>query len=616
MMRPGDALFATSMRALTAHPALTFRHTLVAEFIYLDQRQAIKQLDRRMRAVKRTNNRADGRKHMSPEAKASLDDLEAVRAHVTGSPEALVQMRFYALVYGEPARTRSELQASLKTLDYNCEQLITAMQTIDGVEAAIEEPAALRSLYPQTLLGEVNGKPNGREFMEIANSLAAAAPLESAWRGSARPHTLFSTITGRLTGLSLFDKSVIKSPVVTVFGEPGSGKSTMLARLINDVLASMPEAKVCAVDIGGSLAPHAGSVGARYFRFRIDDPKGYNIFDYPELQDGHIASDELINLIVMDAASLASVKPDDDLAPDLLTKAVKEVLINYARRNGPGRPKCEPTLVHLHAMLESYDFGSQQLNERAVALALALEKYVGNRYLDAPTHPDFLSDSPYDVYELDSLDAFPPDVKMTLANRVATRVIRSIGKLKADGTRTPTLLVFDEVWKLVEYYPTIMRVIQKGARTGRRDNVVTMLATHTYEDFNNIHDVTKTAGCKIIGKQNGDYSRLVADSNLSERAVAVINSIKNVDGEYTQWLLVMGSGHDQIVETIQCDLSPAELWTFTTNAYERDARARVAYLKPEWIQADVIAWLAEQYPRGLAAQGLIEIDESPLLIDG
>ncbi|MBA3716225.1 MAG: hypothetical protein H0W76_27855, partial [Pyrinomonadaceae bacterium] len=62
MMRPGDALFATSMRALTAHPALTFRHTLVAEFIYLDQRRAIKQLDRRMRSVKRTNNRADGRK--------------------------------------------------------------------------------------------------------------------------------------------------------------------------------------------------------------------------------------------------------------------------------------------------------------------------------------------------------------------------------------------------------------------------------------------------------------------------------------------------------------------------------------------------------------------------
>ncbi|MGH9899743.1 MAG: hypothetical protein ACRD4L_12935, partial [Pyrinomonadaceae bacterium] len=109
---------------------------------------------------------------------------------------------------------------------------------------------------------------------------------------------------------------------------------------------------------------------------------------------------------------------------------------------------------------------------------------------------------------------------------------------------------------------------------------------------------------------DGDFETLVADAKLPPRAVSEINSIKNVDGEYTQWVLVMGSGHDQIIETIQCDLSPAELWTFTTNAHERDARARVQYLNPDWSQANVIAALAEKYPRGLAAYGLIEIDES------
>ncbi len=131
MMRPGDALLATSMRALTAHPALTFRHTLVAEYVFLDQRKAVKQLDRRMRAVRRTNNRADGRKHMSPEAKASLDDLEAVRAHVTGSPEALVQMRFYALVYGEPACTSAAFDASLNIHGGNCVPIINKMRRLD-----------------------------------------------------------------------------------------------------------------------------------------------------------------------------------------------------------------------------------------------------------------------------------------------------------------------------------------------------------------------------------------------------------------------------------------------------------------------------------------------------
>lgn len=33
-------------------------------------------------------------------------------------------------------------------------------------------------------------------------------------------------------------------------------------------------------------------------------------------------------------------------------------------------------------------------------------------------------------------------------------------------------MIFDEVWKSVQYYPCIMRVIQKGAGTGRRENAV------------------------------------------------------------------------------------------------------------------------------------------------
>ena len=96
-------------------------------------------------------------------------------------------------------------------------------------------------------------------------------------------------------------------------------------------------------------------------------------------------------------------------------------------------------------------------------------------------------------------------------------------------------------------------------------------------------------------------------------AAAAIGAIKNVAGEFAQFVLVLGSGQDQIVEMIQLDLSPAELWTFTTNPYERNARARVQSLRPDWRLSDVIAWLAEYYPRGLAAAGLVEIDESFLM---
>ena len=72
---------------------------------------------------------------------------------------------------------------------------------------------------------------------------------------------------------------------------------------------------------------------------------------------------------------------------------------------------------------------------------------------------------------------------------------------------------------------------------------------------------------------------------------------------------MVGSGEDKIVQMVQCDLSPTELWTFTTNPDERNARARVQTLRPEWSLAQVIAWLAASYPQGLTGAGLVMIDE-------
>lgn len=609
---PQPSISADALRALTLHPGITFRHTLVAEYVYLDQRKAVKRLDRRIRQVRRTHIRADGRHRETPEARAALADLESVRGHITGSREALVEARFYAIIYADPASTRGELETSLRQLDHYCEQMVTAMQSISGVEAAREEPASLRSLYHRSLVGEADSRPTGREFTEVAHSLAALAPTESAWEGARRPHTLCSTPTGRLIGIDLFDRARISSPLVSVLGQPGSGKSTMMARMINDVLATLPDARVRAVDFGESLAPHVDVTRGRHLRFNVEDTRTINIWDYPGLESGEMPNETEIALVVIDAMKLARVKPDDTIAEDILTNVVTEVFKNEVPRNGGGRAKHEPTHSHLLAMLESYPFQSQAVRDRAATLALALEKYRNHPWLDAPTHPDFAVDSPYDVYELDSLDAFPQDVRETLAARVAARVVRSIGQLKSDGTRTPTLLVFDEVWKIVQQYPGIMRVIQKGARTGRRENAVTVLATHTYDDFEGLHDVTNTAGVKIIGKQIGDYSSLITDAGLSENAAAAVSAIKNVAGHYAQYVLVLGAGQDQTVEMIQMDLSPPELWTFTTNPYERNARARVAALRPRWPLADVITWLAANHPRGLASEGLVEIDESAL----
>jgi hypothetical protein len=368
---------------------------------------------------------------------------------------------------------------------------------------------------------------------------------------------------------------------------------------------------VHAVDFDGSLAPLADVLGARYFRLTPDDKRTLNIWDSPELAAGEMPPEEVITLILMDSMLLAGVKTDDERSPVVLTKAITSVLKNFVPRNGSERPKREPTLKHLVAKLRAYQFENERDQACAEDLASKLDTYAGNPWLDAPTHPDFEAWSPFDVYELGSLEKFQPLVRQTLAGRIATRVIRSIGRKNSDGEYTPTLLVFDEAHKYRREFPGILQVIGRGARQGRKANVVTVVLTHTYDDFEGIHDITATAGVRIVGLQTGDISRLVDDARLSSRAVNAINSIRNLDGIHTQFLLQMGSGPNQIVEMIQVELSPVQLWIYTTNPYEHNARARLMRLT-ECSMLDAVTWLAEQYPRGLAAAGLIEIDESLL----
>ncbi len=608
---PQPFVAADALRFLSVNGTLNFRHTIVAEFVYPDQSRGIKRLDRRIRQVMRSAQGLTGRDRLTPEASVALRDLGGIRQDLAGGREALAQLRFYVVVYGEPVQSRSELAYSLKALDRNCEQIIAEIRKISGADAEREEPAALNALYPKALVGEADARPTFREITETASSLAALIPTESEWQGAPRPHTLFSLPTGRLIGIDLFDRQLVQSPLALALAAPRGGKSVLLGRFINDVLATKANARVRAVDFGESFGPLVDVLGGRHLRFEAGTDRTINVWDYAGLETGELPDEIQIGFVVGDLLQLARVPADDTLAEDILTTLVTEVYRNEVPRNRIGLPKHEPRLSHLVDYLSTWPFKGAAA-ERAEALQLSLSQFRDHSFLDAPTHPEFAGDSALDVYELDSLETFPERVRESLAYRAAARVLRAIGQLNADGTRSPTLLVFDEVWKIREKYPRILDVIKRGARTGGKENVVTILATQAYEDLSSLPDIARTAGVKIIGKQVGDCSALISDSGLAPQAAAAISVIHNVPGSHAQFLLTLGSGEDKIVQMVQCDLSPIELWNFTTNPDERNARARVQAVRPNWPLAAVISWLAAAYPAGLTGAGLVTINEALL----
>lgn len=608
---PNPGIYADTLRAVLANPELSFKHTIVTEFITLDKSEAKDNLRKRAKQVGIANSGFKLSADNTPDhdAEKALKDLDHVLYSISGTNEALINARFFALSYGRPARNRAEMEASLAELEENNERLIRALQTMDGAEAAVEEPAALHCLYERSLVGEADPEPTGREFLEVASSLAALVPRERAFKGSPRPHTILSTASGRILGVDLFDKDLLRAPIVLFLGSPGWGKTTIVVMVCNDGLACIPDLQISALDNGGTLAPWAEVIGARYLRLSKDDERTFNIYDYPGLYDGEKPDESDVTLVVMDAMLLAGYDLNDRDSSDLIANAARTLLERRADRNKVEDEQTEPTLKDLVAQLDNYPDKHEELKAHAARIATRLRKHVGNRWLDAPTHEDFKQDTRCDVYELASLDGFSPDVKRALANRMAARVLRANCRRRADGTKAPAIQAFVECWKIVRDYPDLLKVIREGGRTGRRDNVVTLLDTHHYDELKDVQDIAATAGLRFIGPQNKQFDNLIHDAQLNEQTVAAINSLNRVDGLFTQWVMVAGVGHTQQVEVVQADLSPIEFWTWANNPNEWNARQRVLALRPDWTMADAVAWLAQFYPRGLAAEGLVAIDE-------
>lgn len=609
---PQPVIDATMTRFLTAHPNLNFRHTVVAEFVYLDRAVAKKKLDKRIRQIQRSAVRPNGASELTPEGARALGELNQVRDSLTSPVEALVQGRVYALVYGQRAETRAELRSSLQTLEENCERLISTFRLIPGADAEREEPAALRMLYPKMIVGEADARATDREIEEMANSVACFVPTESAWAGSRGPHSIHQTTTGRILPLNLFDTNITPQPVVLVIGGSGSGKSVLMARTACDVLATMPKARVRVIDFSEMFRPLIEMIGGRQLRFVPGEPRTINIWDYPGLELSEMPDEAQVSLVVGDILTQARVRGDDEraeMAEKIIETVVKDVYQMEVPRNRAAMPKHEPTLSHFLNTLRSYPWKSTKIKDRAEALLLSLEVYRDHPWLDAPTHPDYAAHSPLDVYECDSLYAFSKDVRASMGYRVSAWVTRSIGEKMPDGTLSPTLLIFDEAHKYKTDHPEMFYPLNKGARQGRTNNVVTMIGTHAYEDLDAIYGVIKNAGTKIIGTQTGDFSKLAEDTNLSAAAIDAVRAITNVEGLHAQYVLSIGDGNKQVVEMIQSDLSPIELWTYTSKSYEKDARVGLKLLRPEWSALERMTWLAEHYPRGLAYTGRTEIDE-------
>jgi hypothetical protein len=611
---PQNFITADTMRYLTCRGDLNFPHTIVLDFVALDTEASKKELKKKIKRIEGSGNTFFGLKPLQEDAKVIREELTELLRQVEKGREKICKARINFIVFGGRARSRAELSEKIETLTERCEQMMSAVRKIPGADAVREEPARQRAIYPRLLAGEFSAKETGQEFGEAASSLAAFVPTEGAWRGSPRPHSLFLTPDGQMFGLDLFDRNLIKSPTVIVTAASGEGKSVLGMRIITDILAHTGRVKVRAIDYKNSLKPMCKLFGGRHVNFAEAEPKPLNIWNYPGIETGLPASKRQSTFVLTDLLNLSKTPKDDTITYSIAKLIVDEVYKISNTRNGAGRPKFQPTLSHFLDLLGSYSWNETE-RTKANELYLKLNIYRGDVWLDAPTHPDFDSDSSFDVYELTSLSCLDEPVRESMGYRIAASIMQEIGEENSKGQITPFLFVCDEMKEITKHFPAILDLIGNTSLTGRKEGVVTLLMGQAYEHFSGTEDapnpigidLVKNSGVKIIGKQIGNFDRLVRDCELSKETQTAVRSIRNPYGIYTQWVMVIGSGDDKIVEMATVSQSPIERWNSTTDANERNARATAEAFMANQPFAFVLAWLASKYPLGLTAAGLTEL---------
>lgn len=607
---PNETITETTLRQFATNPALTFNHTTLVEYVVIDKKRAKRKLDKLIdRTKKSSRSLKTAQEQYTPEGLRKIKELEAVRYELTKTGETLTPSRFRVVVFGEPVTNHEELKASLKELDRRRDVCIQAIQEMEGALARAEDSASLLVQYRHTLVGELDGRSIGREIEETTDTVSCLAPLEGAFKGMRSPHSVFPTVTRRLTSFDLLDPQ-LGSPVVTVLGTKSAGKSSIMGQIIVDFLGRKNRAHVHLCDYGMSFEPMCEVLGGIHWRFKFADPRPINVFDYPGLHEGMMPDRQQESLVVEDLLRLSGGKADDRVERDILTGVVHAVYRNEVAYNASSSDqKREPTLSHVLNMLDTFPFDTAAHEERAADLKLSLAKYRDHEWLDQPTHPGYRTPNRFHVYELKDLEAFPPDVRDSISFRSAARITQASGRVDEDGMIDIVLGIFDEVWRYAKQFPPIIDALKVVARTGRKEGFVSMLATHSQKDLKELVDVTSTAGMRIIGKLAGNFDDLIEEARLSPEAVAAVKAISNVTGVRRQYVVVCDFEDGQVVEMIENRMSPVLYWIQTNNIHERNARTSAARLVPDWTLMDAVAHCAAHYPQGLAAAGRTTLDE-------
>ena len=500
------------------------------------------------------------------ESNAKFGDLETLLEQMIAQGEKVFHVSFAVVLRAK----------NLETLESQVAQTLAALREMNGAEG-LEESLAAFEIFQQMSVPNCRGKERMRR-MKTSN-LADMLPVFGPWRGhTAKPRILLKNRMGGLLALDPFDASLTNANQV-VSGGSGAGKSFLTNLLLLQMLKENP--RVFFVDIGGSYQKLCENLGGQYVPLQLNDTISINPFDLAAGEE--IPTGQKIKFLV-GLVELMTKEDEQERLPRLERSEIEEAIRKVYTT------KQKPTLSHLRDVLKEHE------DEQVRRLGRILNSWCGDtpfgKLIDKPTSIGLGANIV--AFDLKGMESYP-DLQAVALYIITDLVWREVQKDRS----TMKFLVFDECWKLLKSSAGLA-FIEEVFRTFRKYYASAIAISQDIDDFAK----SKIAGailpnCAlkwILIQQQSDKERLQQVLSLNDAEIALVNSLHQKKGFYSEAFLMSGENH--CVGVIES--TPMELWIATTDPRDLGAIELLKKQEPGLAQAEILTRLARKYPHGVA----------------
>ena len=463
-------------------------------------------------------------------------------------------------------------------LESQCDAVLTKFRELGGAEAMVETLAAF-DIFSEAALPNARSKERSKRIK--TSNLCDLLPLYGPWPGHDSPNILLKSRMGSLFSFNPFDHSLSNANQL-VSGGSGSGKSFMTNILLLHLLKENP--KVFFVDIGGSYRKLCENLSGQYVELGVNDTLSVNPFD---LAPGEITPSSHKVKFLLGLVELMTKEEGAERLPKLARAEIEDAIQQVYKTIQRPRLSDLRTILLNHADHEIRTYGK------------ILSPWCGEtpfgKFIDRETTIELQNDIV--AFDLKGLESYP-DLQGVCLYIITDLVWREVQR---DRSRMK-FLIFDECWKLLKDEAGLI-FIEEVFRTFRKYYASAIAISQDLNDFlsSKISSaLLPNCSVKWVLMQNqSDFTKMKEALGLNDNEVALIGSLSQKKGEFSEAFLV--AGPDKRTITV-IEPTPLELWIATTDPRDLSVIERAKKENPELSQLDVLKSLSIKYPRGIASE--------------